>query len=84
MKRLNIGTVIVIAVAAALIGAVFGQPGNGQAAGSGPAGTAGPTISGTARRGSSCRRPTEPGAAALPCTPTHGADATQAEVPAPP
>jgi hypothetical protein len=43
--------VIVIAVAAALIGAVFGQPGSGQAAGSGPANTAGPTISGTAQEG---------------------------------
>lgn len=51
MKRLNIGTVIVIAVAAALIGAVFGQPGSGRAAGSGPASTAGPTISGTAQEG---------------------------------
>jgi hypothetical protein len=51
MKRVNIGTAIVIAVAAALIGAVFGQPGNGQAAGGGPANTATPTISGTAQEG---------------------------------
>ena len=51
MKRVNIGTAIVIAVAAALVGAVFGQPGNGQAAGGGPASTAGPTISGTAQEG---------------------------------
>jgi hypothetical protein len=51
MKHLNIGTAIVIAVAAAVIGAVFGQPGSGQAAGSGPTSTAGPTISGTAQEG---------------------------------
>jgi len=51
MKRLNIGTAIVIAIAAALIGAVFGQPGNGRAAGNGPASTAAPTISGTAQEG---------------------------------
>jgi hypothetical protein len=51
MKRQNIGTAIVIAVAAALIGAVFGQPGNGRAAGSGPASTAGPTLEGTAQEG---------------------------------
>jgi hypothetical protein len=51
MKRVNIGTAIVIAVAASLIGAIFGQPGSGQAAGSGPVSTAGPTISGTAQEG---------------------------------
>jgi hypothetical protein len=51
MKRQNLGAAIVIAVAAALIGAVFGQPGSGRAAGSGPASTAGPTISGTAQEG---------------------------------
>src|SRR5919206_4480633 len=51
MKRSNIGVAIVIAVAAALIGAVFGQPGSGRAADSGPASTAGPTISGTAQEG---------------------------------
>jgi hypothetical protein len=51
MKRLNVMTAIVIAVAAALIGAVFGQPGSGQAAGGGPASTATPTISGTAQEG---------------------------------
>lgn len=51
MKRLNIGTAIVIAVAAALIGAVFGQPGSGRAADSGPASSGGPTISGAAQEG---------------------------------
>jgi hypothetical protein len=51
VKRMNIGTAIVIAVAAAAIGAVFGQPGNGRAANSGPASTAVPTISGTAQEG---------------------------------
>ncbi|MFL5915410.1 MAG: hypothetical protein ACJ752_07205 [Gaiellaceae bacterium] len=51
MKRLNVMTAIVIAVAAALIGAIFGQPGSGRAAGGGPANTATPTISGTAQEG---------------------------------
>ena len=51
MKRLNIGGAVVIAAAALIVGAVFGQPGNGRAAGSGPVGTAAPTISGTAQDG---------------------------------
>lgn len=51
MKRLNIAGAIVIALGALLVGAVFGQPGNGQAAGSGPVGTAAPTISGAAQEG---------------------------------
>lgn len=51
MKRFNIGGAIVIAVSAAIIGAVIGQPGSGRAADSGPTSTAGPTISGTAQEG---------------------------------
>ncbi|HET8558300.1 MAG TPA: hypothetical protein VFL58_13425 [Gaiellaceae bacterium] len=51
MKRLNIGGAVLIAAAALIIGAVFGQPGNGRAAGNGPVGTAAPTISGTAQEG---------------------------------
>ena len=51
MKHLNIGGAVVIAAAALIVGAVFGQPGNGRAAGSGPIGTAAPTISGTAQDG---------------------------------
>lgn len=46
MKRLNM-----IAAAGMIVGAVLGQPGNGQAASSGPVSTAGPTISGTAQVG---------------------------------
>ncbi len=48
---LGIRGAIVIALGALLVGAVFGQPGNGRAAGSGPVGTAAPTISGTAQEG---------------------------------
>lgn len=51
MKRLNISGAIAIALGALLVGAVFGQPGKGQAAGGGPVGTAAPTISGTAQEG---------------------------------
>jgi hypothetical protein len=51
MKQVNIVTAIVIAVATAILGAVFGQPGSGQAAGSGPVSTAGPTVSGSAQEG---------------------------------
>jgi hypothetical protein len=51
VKRLNIAGAVVIALGALLVGAVFGQPGTGQAAGSGPVGTAAPTISGTAQDG---------------------------------
>jgi hypothetical protein len=41
----------VMAAMALVLGAVFGQPGSGRAAGSGPVGTAAPTISGTAQEG---------------------------------
>jgi hypothetical protein len=51
VKHLNIAGAIVIALGALLVGAVLGQPGNGQAAGSGPVSTAAPTISGTAQEG---------------------------------
>lgn len=51
MKRLNIGGAVVIAAAALIIGAVFGQPASGRAAGSGPTNSAKPTISGTAQEG---------------------------------
>lgn len=51
MKRLNIAGAIMIALGALLAGALFGQPGNGRAAGSGPVATAAPTISGTAQEG---------------------------------
>ena len=51
MKRLNIGGAVVIAAAALIVGAVFGQPGDGRAAASGPVGTAAPTIAGTAQDG---------------------------------
>lgn len=51
MKRFNIAGAIVIALSALLVGAVFGKPGKGQAAGSGPVGSAAPTITGTAQEG---------------------------------
>jgi hypothetical protein len=51
MQRLNLGSAFVIAAAALILGAVFGRPGSGQAASSGPANTALPTISGTAQEG---------------------------------
>jgi hypothetical protein len=51
MKRSNIAGAILIALGALIVGAVFGQPGNGRAAGNDPASTASPTISGTAQQG---------------------------------
>jgi hypothetical protein len=51
MKRLNLGSAVLIAAAALVVGAVFGQPGSGRAAGTGPTSTAAPTISGTAQQG---------------------------------
>jgi hypothetical protein len=51
MKRFNLGGAILIAVAALAIGAVFGQPGSGRAAGDAPTNSAAPTVSGTAQEG---------------------------------
>lgn len=51
MKRLNLGSAIVIAAAALVIGAVVGRPGTGQAAAGGPTNSGTPTISGTAQQG---------------------------------
>jgi hypothetical protein len=51
MTRTRIATAVAIALAAAFIGAVFGQPGSGRAAGTGPANMGTPTISGTAQDG---------------------------------
>jgi hypothetical protein len=51
MHRLNLGSAIAIAVGALIVGAVFGRPGSGQAAGGGPVATSAPTISGTAQQG---------------------------------
>lgn len=51
MKRLNLGSAVLIAAAALVVGAVFGQPGSGQAAGTAvPTNTSPPTISGTAQQ----------------------------------
>jgi hypothetical protein len=51
MPRLNLGSAILMAAAALVLGAVFGRPGSGQAAGNGPTNTAAPTIAGTAQQG---------------------------------
>jgi hypothetical protein len=51
MTRANIGVTAAIAVSALAIGAVFGQPGNGEAAGNGPVNVGAPTISGAAQEG---------------------------------
>ncbi|HET8752286.1 MAG TPA: hypothetical protein VFM43_07150 [Gaiellaceae bacterium] len=51
MKRLNLGSAILIAAAALVLGAVLGQPGSGRAADAGPTSTAAPTIAGTAQQG---------------------------------
>jgi hypothetical protein len=51
MRRLNVGSMIVIAAAALIIGAVIGRPGSGRAAGTGPVSTGTPAFSGTAQEG---------------------------------
>ena len=51
MTRANVGAAIAIAAAGLAVGAVFGQPGTGRAAGTGPANTGTPTISGAAQEG---------------------------------
>src|SRR5690348_14958491 len=51
MTRANVGAAIAIAAAGLAVGAVFGQPGSGLAAGSGPVNVGTPTISGTAQEG---------------------------------
>jgi hypothetical protein len=51
MRRGNLATTGVIAAAALLIGAVFGRPGTGRAAGNAPVNTAQPTLTGAAQEG---------------------------------
>jgi LysM repeat protein len=51
MTRANVGAAVTIAAAALVLGAVFGQPGNGRAAGTGPVSTGTPTLSGAAQEG---------------------------------
>ena len=51
MTRKNLGAAIAIAVAGIAVGALFGQPGSGRAAGTAPVSSAPPTISGTAQQG---------------------------------
>ncbi len=51
MRRANLATAGAIAVAALVVGAVFGRPGSGLAAGNGPGSTAPPTIWGAAQEG---------------------------------
>ncbi len=51
MTRANLGAAIAIAAAGLAVGAVFGQPGSGRAAGTGPGNTGTPTIAGTAQEG---------------------------------
>jgi hypothetical protein len=51
MKPLNLAGAVLLAAAAMVIGAVFGAPGSGQAAGANPTSSANPTISGTAQEG---------------------------------
>lgn len=51
MRRGKLGTTLAIAAAALVVGAVFGQPGSGRAAGDAPANTALPTLSGAAQEG---------------------------------
>ncbi len=51
MRRGMLGTTIAIAVAAFVIGAAFGRPGSGRAAGAAPVNTGTPTISGAAQDG---------------------------------
>jgi hypothetical protein len=51
MTRRNLGSAILIAAAALVIGALIGRPGSGRAAGTAPTNTAAPTIAGTAQAG---------------------------------
>lgn len=51
MTRANVGAAIAIAAAGLAVGAFFGQPGSGLAAGAGPVNTGTPTISGAAQEG---------------------------------
>lgn len=51
MKRGNLATMVAIAAAALVIGAVFGRPASGRAAGTAPVNTALPTLSGAAQEG---------------------------------
>ena len=51
MTRRNLVTTGAIAVAALVIGALFGQPGSGRAAGNAPVSSGTPTISGAAQEG---------------------------------
>jgi hypothetical protein len=51
--RSKLVTAGAIAAAALIVGAVFGQPGSGQAAGNAPVSTAAPTLSGAAQEGQS-------------------------------
>jgi hypothetical protein len=49
MTRRKLGSAIVIGVAALVVGAVFGRPGSGRAAGTGPVNMGTPTLSGAAQ-----------------------------------
>ncbi|HZD87041.1 MAG TPA: hypothetical protein VE088_03440 [Gaiellaceae bacterium] len=51
MRRTNLAIAGAIAAAGLVIGAVFGQPGSGRAAGGAPVSTATPTLSGAAQEG---------------------------------
>jgi hypothetical protein len=51
MTRANLGAAIAIAAAGLTVAAIFGEPGSGRAAGSGPTNTGTPTISGIAQEG---------------------------------
>ena len=51
MTRRNVIAAIAIAAASLAVGALFGQPGSGRAAGNAPVNSAPPTISGTAQLG---------------------------------
>jgi hypothetical protein len=51
MRRGMLGTTLAIAIGAFVIGAAFGRPGDGRAAGNAPVNTGTPTISGAAQEG---------------------------------
>jgi hypothetical protein len=51
MRRGTLGTTLAIAMAALVIGATFGRPASGRAAGTAPVSTGTPTISGAAQEG---------------------------------